>query len=327
MRYHLLILLLTPLLILNTAPQPTSAWGYSVHGEIAAQAIELLPEPWNNYFRDYAEDLREASVFADQRKGSDPREPGRHYDDQDEPHQDRYVPFPSTNWSLGVVSWAIENTTRDLTIAFADNNTADIMLYMGDAAHYIADAAQPLHATKNYDGQYTGNRGIHSRFETRVVSRNFDDAFDLSNFNATQLIDDAYLMGEEQITTGLALVPAVLEADDVATGIDEDYGDAYYESLYEQTRDMIRDRLALAIQNTANIWYTALYNAGWIEEETSSTTMQSVETSQSETSTALSSSTSDTSQSGILSDTAPSPLMPMLVLIPIIVSLRKRASR
>ena len=38
-------------------------------------------------------------------------------------------------------------------------------------AHYIQDAHQPLHATNNYDGQLTGNNGIHARFETALFER------------------------------------------------------------------------------------------------------------------------------------------------------------
>ena len=35
-------------------------------------------------------------------------------------------------------------------------------------AHYIADAMTPLHTTKNYDGQETDQRGIHTLWETRL---------------------------------------------------------------------------------------------------------------------------------------------------------------
>ena len=52
--------------------------------------------------------------------------------------------------------------------------------YAGDNArylsavlsHYIEDAHVPFHASANYDGQMTNQRGIHSRFETDLVLRN-----------------------------------------------------------------------------------------------------------------------------------------------------------
>ena len=40
-------------------------------------------------------------------------------------------------------------------------------------AHYLADAHQPFHAVMNYDGQLTNQRGIHARFETELVMRNW----------------------------------------------------------------------------------------------------------------------------------------------------------
>ena len=39
------------------------------------------------------------------------------------------------------------------------------------ASHYLQDAHQPFHASNNYDGQLTGQRGIHSRFERDLVEK------------------------------------------------------------------------------------------------------------------------------------------------------------
>ena len=34
---------------------------------------------------------------------------------------------------------------------------------------YVADGHMPLHITRNYNGQYSGNHGIHSRYESNMI--------------------------------------------------------------------------------------------------------------------------------------------------------------
>ena len=45
--------------------------------------------------------------------------------------------------------------------------------WAADLGHYTADSHQPLHCTKNYDGQNTGNDGVHFRFEVMMMDRFF----------------------------------------------------------------------------------------------------------------------------------------------------------
>lgn len=46
----------------------------------------------------------------------------------------------------------------------------EALLYAGLASHFIGDLANPLHTSKNYDGQFTGQKGIHSYFESKIVA-------------------------------------------------------------------------------------------------------------------------------------------------------------
>jgi hypothetical protein len=41
----------------------------------------------------------------------------------------------------------------------------------GPLAHYVGDLAQPMHVSDNYDGQKTGQKGIHHYFEEVVVDQ------------------------------------------------------------------------------------------------------------------------------------------------------------
>jgi hypothetical protein len=42
--------------------------------------------------------------------------------------------------------------------------------YAGIMSHYIGDMSQPLHDSKDYDGQSTGLKGIHAFFETKNIA-------------------------------------------------------------------------------------------------------------------------------------------------------------
>ncbi|MFW7380005.1 MAG: hypothetical protein ACOH5I_14420 [Oligoflexus sp.] len=44
------------------------------------------------------------------------------------------------------------------------------LIYAGLTSHFIGDLANPNHTTKNYDGQLTGQRGLHSYFESELIA-------------------------------------------------------------------------------------------------------------------------------------------------------------
>ena len=45
----------------------------------------------------------------------------------------------------------------------------DWLVEAGAIGHYIGDLSQPLHVTENYDGQLSGQKGIHAYFEETVI--------------------------------------------------------------------------------------------------------------------------------------------------------------
>ena len=58
-----------------------------------------------------------------------------------------------------------------LVKAFRERDWAETRLAAAYLSHFVADATMPLHATRNYDGQLTGNNGIHRRIEVEMVAR------------------------------------------------------------------------------------------------------------------------------------------------------------
>jgi hypothetical protein len=51
---------------------------------------------------------------------------------------------------------------------YVEGNT---VIFASTLAHYIQDAYQPLHVHNNYDGQLSGQNGLHSRFESELFER------------------------------------------------------------------------------------------------------------------------------------------------------------
>jgi hypothetical protein len=75
------------------------------------------------------------------------------------------------------VPWQIQLTKYQLTEAFKQRDVRRILRVAADLGHYIADANVPLHTTRNYNGQLTGQQGIHGFWESRLpelFSTNYD---------------------------------------------------------------------------------------------------------------------------------------------------------
>lgn len=70
----------------------------------------------------------------------------------------------------GTAPWRIRQMYRLALQAFKNSDMKAGLAYAGAMTHYIGDLSQPLHITENYDGQKTGNKGIHSYFETTIIT-------------------------------------------------------------------------------------------------------------------------------------------------------------
>ena len=170
-------------LLAAIVPAPAHAWGSLGHRTIAGEYGGSLPWPLDG--------LRSEDVWIvdhvldpDTRKSTIPAERYRHYIDIDaypEYHagtlsHDRAVLEASygaaqvEQW--GVVPWAIGEVTDSLSAALATGRWDRARLWISDLCHYVGDLHQPLHCTLNYDGQLTGNNGVHYRYETRMLDLN-----------------------------------------------------------------------------------------------------------------------------------------------------------
>ncbi len=73
-----------------------------------------------------------------------------------------------TVYKHGILPYAILRTYRNLVKSFLTLDEPKILKFSTDLGHYVADAHVPLHTTRNYNGQLTGQEGIHAFWETRL---------------------------------------------------------------------------------------------------------------------------------------------------------------
>ena len=75
----------------------------------------------------------------------------------------------------GILPWATLDTYNKLIQAFKDKNKDKVLLYTSDLGHYVGDGHQPMHTMLNYNGQLTGQKGVHARYEIKMVDKYIKD--------------------------------------------------------------------------------------------------------------------------------------------------------
>jgi hypothetical protein len=268
MKNKLYVLLLIPVVLL------LSGWGSKGHRKISQNMAICLPAQmsflkpvWTNFISTHASD-------ADYRKDQDPNESPRHYIDID-----NYPEFIQTGRIIqtydsivekfgnafvvdqGILPWATLRTFDSLKNCFQRRDWNRSALFAADLGHYVADGHMPLHITKNYNGGMTGQTGIHSRYESNLVSRYeaqivypADSAHYIENPGAFIF---NYLYGDYKYVDSLLL------ADQYATNLaGNTSSDAYYQALWAKSGDFTILLMRNGSTHLADLIYTAWVQAG-----------------------------------------------------------------
>ncbi len=257
------------LLWLVTIPLQAASgrWGWGAHRYINGHAADYLPvettffEHFSSYLSDHATDPDTDS------------QPGYyHYIDIDYydefftgqlPHDwDQMVALYGEEVVIqyGTIPWVIENWTDSLTFLMANGRWAEAKQVAAELGHYVADSHEPLHLTLNYNGQNSGNDGIHSRYETTMVNAHLDQLPlpDSTGIYWINLIDSVF----SYIDVLYPNIDMIMAADDLASQLDPSYGETYYEMLWGELDSITTMAIQRAILDLASIWYTAWINAG-----------------------------------------------------------------
>jgi hypothetical protein len=166
--------------------QQSFCWGFYAHRKINQYAVFLLPPEMMVLYKPNIGFLEEHAVDPDKRRYAIPEEGPRHYIDIDHYGVYPYDSLPrkwndaaakyseDTLNTYGIVPWWLQTMLYRLTTAFKEKNQAKILKLSAEIGHYIADSHVPLHATKNHNGQYTDQKGIHGflgKPHTRTAGR------------------------------------------------------------------------------------------------------------------------------------------------------------
>ena len=93
----------------------------------------------------------------------------------------------------GTAPWRIRQFYKLATAALQANDASLALQYAGVMSHYIGDLSQPLHVSENFNGQLTGNSGIHSYFETTILKNETQLRADVMLRAKALLKDPAFL--------------------------------------------------------------------------------------------------------------------------------------
>jgi hypothetical protein len=273
---------LVPAIVLAAAlvPAPTSAWGFAGHRYIMGRAIELLPPELKTFFDHYREEIVIRAVDPDLWRNVGWDEDPHHFMNFGARELGDY-PFTAlprdygaaiekfgmaTLRRDGMLPWRTQELFGNLRRTFeafkrgSQYGPSDLILFSAALGHYIQDAHQPFHATNNYDGQLTGNHGIHARFERDLVEK-FRARLS-ARPPAPRAITNARDFAFDVLLASYQRVDPILKADTEAIAGKDTYDDTYFEKFFTRVKPILEERLAEAISATAGLIIGAWDAAG-----------------------------------------------------------------
>ena len=176
-KWFALLLFAVPLLLLA---HRAAAWGFFGHRLLNRLAVYTLPPAMVGFYKANIEYLTVNATRPDSRRTVVPGEAPKHFLDVDRYGDSAEYRLPRKYADAvarygedsllrhGIVPWHVVSMKNQLTAAFQAKDTDRILRLSADMGHYIADACVPLHTTRNYNGQLTGQRGIHGLWESRL---------------------------------------------------------------------------------------------------------------------------------------------------------------
>lgn len=267
---RLSIHVLIALLIAGSSPHAAFGWGNTVHQIINKNAVIHLPSGMaalaaqQSFLAAHASD-------ADNRKSADTAEAPKHYLDVDwYPNFTQLTPsLPSLittyGWPTvkenGILPWATVWALDSLTAQARRGDWTKAWQTAADIGHYVGDVFQPLHCTQNYDGAMSNNKGIHSRYESTMIST-YKAALVVTP-GQVQTVTDPYQYVFSYVLRSQQLVDSILHADTRAKAASGgSYSSTYYASLWADTDTMTIRLVQDATVVLASLWTYAWQQAG-----------------------------------------------------------------
>jgi len=243
-------------------------WGANGHKIINRRSTFSFPSPLT--FLNWADLLAAHSSDADYRRSSDPNEAPRHFIDID--NYPEYIAtgrIPQDLDSLiaihgstfvydnGILPFSIMATADSIKKYFQLQNYPKAMLHAADLGHYVGDGHNPLHITRNYNGQYTNQNGVHSRYETQLINR--DSGNIIYSFESAVYIPNINQFVFDFLYNNYTYVDSVLKYDSIANAMAPGYGTAYYQRYWQ-----LAGNFTIMLFNNASHFISSLIYTSWV---------------------------------------------------------------
>lgn len=263
------------------------SWGFFAHRKINRLAVFILPPEMIGFYKKNIQYLTEASVNPDRRRYAVADEAAKHYIDLDHYGDSAAYKLPrywndaakkfgeDTLQARGIVPWQINRTYVQLKEAFLLKDPQRILKTSAELGHYVADANVPLHTTSNYDGQLTGQTGIHAFWESRLPELYFSE-YDFFVGKA-QYIENVQLRAWQAIAQANKALDSVLRIEKqlFAKSGDKKFNfetkgkqtvkvisEAYAKEYHVLLSGMVERQFRISIKMVGDIWFTAWVDAG-----------------------------------------------------------------
>ncbi|WP_339923391.1 zinc dependent phospholipase C family protein [uncultured Cyclobacterium sp.] len=275
-------------LFLSSSSNELSAWGFYAHRLINKQAVYSLPPELIVFFKPHLGYISDKAVNPDRRRYAVKGEAEKHYIDLDSYGDSAVYKLPRF-WSEakaihgedslrkhGISPWSTFQTFQNLIYAFERKDAQAILRLAADLGHYLGDINVPLHSTKNYNGQFSGQYGIHGFWESRLPEL-FASEYDFFVGKASYLdfpqveiwkaIETAHyaldsVFGFEESLTKTFPEDKKYSYEDrggITTRVySREFSNAYHQKLNGQVERQMRNTIKLV----ADFWYSAWILAG-----------------------------------------------------------------
>jgi len=186
--------------------------------------------------------------------------------------------YVETFSQYGILPYHLESYQQRLTYAFKDRNWPLVLRISTELGHYLSDAHVPLHTTENYDGQLSGQDGIHAFWESRIPELFAVEDYDFF-VDRAQYIEDTKGYFWDVVLESHTYVDEVLSKEkELRATFDQDQQycyeergaarasrvpcEAFAKAYQDAMEGMVEDRMRKSIQAIGSCWYTAWIDAG-----------------------------------------------------------------
>ncbi len=276
------------ILILFIGMEGLKAWGFFAHRRINRLAVFSLPLEMIGFFKENIQFITENAVNPDRRRYAVEGEAEKHFIDADVYGDSAIYKLPRY-WeqaveiygedslrAYGIGPWNVHRVKMDLTAAFSRKDVKAILRLAADLGHYIGDINVPLHTTENYNGQLTGQYGIHGFWESRIPEL-LSDKYDFFVGKATYLPNPQLTAWDAVIQAHNALDSVFRFERELTQKFNDDkkysfidrgnittktYSQEFTTAYSDLLSGQVERQMRKSIKMTADFWYTAWVDAG-----------------------------------------------------------------